>query len=59
MLAIPLPGLGINYKGSGYSLRNSNRASVGVEFSNYSRYGMVIEKVFYQAGLFYSDSYLV
>jgi hypothetical protein len=49
----------LNYKGSGYSLRNSNRASVGVEFSKLQQvWPMVIEKIYYQAGLFYSDSYL-
>lgn len=49
----------LQYKGSGYSLQNSNRASIGIEFSKQQViYPVSIEKVFYQAGLFYSDSYL-
>ncbi|MGN6435469.1 MAG: hypothetical protein ACTHMM_03010 [Agriterribacter sp.] len=49
----------VNYRGGGYSLQNSNRASVGVEFVNFRQvWPVTVEKVFYQAGLFYSNSYL-
>lgn len=49
----------LNYHGSGYSLQNSNRASVGVEFVKLRQvWPVTVEKVFYQAGLFYSNSYL-
>ncbi|MGN6491030.1 MAG: hypothetical protein ACTHLE_03460 [Agriterribacter sp.] len=49
----------LNYRGGGYSLQNSNRASVGVEFVNFRQvWPVTVEKVFYQAGLFYSNSYL-
>lgn len=49
----------LQYRGAGYSLQNSNRASVGVEFVNLRQvWPITIEKTFYQAGLFYSDSYL-
>ena len=49
----------LQYRGAGYSLQNSNRASVGVEFVNLRQvWPITIEKMFYQAGLFYSDSYL-
>lgn len=49
----------VNYKGAGYSLKNANRASLGIEFSKVQQvWPVVVEKVFYQAGVFYSDSYL-
>lgn len=49
----------LHYKGPGYSLQNSNRASIGVEYSKMKAvWPYKIEKIFYQAGLFYSDSYL-
>ncbi|MFT3749608.1 MAG: hypothetical protein QM768_14875 [Agriterribacter sp.] len=49
----------VKYSGSGYSLRNSSRASIGVEYAKLRQVWPVpIEKVFYQAGLFYTDSYL-
>ncbi|MCC6286340.1 MAG: hypothetical protein IT249_00500 [Chitinophagaceae bacterium] len=49
----------VKYGGAGYSLRNSNRASVGVEIANLRQVWPVpIEKVYYQAGLFYTNSYL-
>ncbi|MFT3700764.1 MAG: hypothetical protein QM802_00215 [Agriterribacter sp.] len=49
----------LNYKGQGYSLKNSNRASAGIEFSTMQQvWPVVVEKVFYQAGVFYSNSYL-
>lgn len=49
----------LQYRGTGYSLRNSNRASAGVEFSDFKQaWPVTIEKTFYQAGVFYGNSYL-
>ncbi|MBX2924334.1 MAG: hypothetical protein KF746_19185 [Chitinophagaceae bacterium] len=49
----------LRYRGAGYSLKNSNRVSAGVEFVQLRQvWPVVVEKVFYQAGLFYTDSYL-
>lgn len=49
----------LNYKGSGYSLRSSQRSSVGVELAKLRQiWPIPIEKVFYQAGVFYDNSYL-
>ena len=49
----------VKYGGSDYSLRNSQRSSVGVEFSKLKQtWPVPIEKIFYQAGLFYEGSYL-
>ena len=49
----------LNYKGFNYYLQNSNRMSVGVELSRRKQgYQNSVETVFYQAGLFYSNSYL-
>lgn len=49
----------INYKGSGYSLVNSNRFSLGAELSKRKTYvDQQYERSFLQAGVFYSNSYL-
>ncbi|MBX3257379.1 MAG: hypothetical protein KF862_24860 [Chitinophagaceae bacterium] len=49
----------LKYRGAGYSLQNSNRASVGVELVDFRQvWPVLVEKVFYQAGIFYSNSYL-
>ncbi|MBX3240136.1 MAG: hypothetical protein KIT80_22825 [Chitinophagaceae bacterium] len=49
----------IRYRGVGHSLTNSNRFSAGVEFSHWQQaWPMMIEKKFYQAGVFYGNSYL-
>lgn len=48
-----------NYKGINYSLVNSQRMSIGAEYSkklNY--YNQAYEKYFFQTGVYYSDSYL-
>lgn len=49
----------LHHRGAGYSLENSSRASLGVELVQLRQVWPVpIEKYFYQAGVFYSDSYL-
>ncbi len=50
----------LNYTGVGYRLTNSNRYSVGFEYSKKLRYrDLSFEKYFMQAGLFYNNSYLI
>jgi len=49
----------LKYAGTGYVLTNSSRYSAGFEYSNKLRLrDQSFEKYFFQAGLFYSDSYL-
>ncbi|PWT97815.1 MAG: hypothetical protein C5B52_13295 [Bacteroidetes bacterium] len=49
----------LNYKGFNYYLQNSSRLSAGIEISKKKQgYQNTVETVFYQAGLFYSNSYL-
>lgn len=49
----------LQYRGAGYTLKNSRRASIGFEYSKWRQvWPLTIEKMFYQGGLFYSDSYL-
>ena len=49
----------LNYKGISYSLVNSQRISAGAEYSKKLRFqNQSTELYFFQAGLFYSDSYL-
>src|SRR5690606_20680797 len=49
----------LRYSGMGYALKNSRRASVGFEYSKSQQvWPVTIEKIFYQGGLFYTDSYL-
>ena len=49
----------MNYKGINYSLVNSQRISVGAEYSKKLNYlNQFYEKYFFQTGLFYSNSYL-
>ena len=49
----------LNYKGLGYSIVNSNRISSGIEFSKKQTFrNLSFEKHFFQAGFFYSNSYL-
>lgn len=49
----------MNYKGINYSLVNSQRYSVGAEYSKKFNYmNQSFERYFFQAGFFYSDSYL-
>jgi hypothetical protein len=49
----------LKYAGTGYSLVNSNKFSAGFEYSSKLRLrDQTFEKYFFQAGLFYSDSYL-
>lgn len=49
----------LKYAGTGYSLINSSRYSAGFEYSNKLQLrDQSFEKYFFQAGFFYSDSYL-
>lgn len=49
----------LRHSGIGYALLNSQRASVGFEYSKSTQvWPVAVEKMFYQGGLFYSDSYL-
>ena len=49
----------LNYKGLNYSLVNSNRYAAGFEISkNIQTLNGPYERFFYQAGIFYNDSYL-
>ncbi len=49
----------VHYKGSGYSLVNSNRYSFGAELSKKKNFvDQQYERSFFQAGVFYSNSYL-
>ncbi len=49
----------LHYRGTGYSLKSSSRASAGIEFSDlYQVWPVSVEKTFYQAGVFYGNSYL-
>ncbi|HRQ49247.1 MAG TPA: hypothetical protein PLR74_01840 [Agriterribacter sp.] len=49
----------LQYSGGGYALQNSRRVSAGFEYSKLRQvWPLTIEKMFYQGGLFYSDSYL-
>lgn len=49
----------LQHRGLGYTLEDSKRASLGIEFSKMRQvWPIAVEKVFYQAGVFYSDSYL-
>ena len=50
----------LNYSGIGYTLENSQRISVGGEYSKKGSYlnNILYEKYFLQAGFFYSTSYL-
>ncbi len=49
----------LNYKGINYSLVNSQRISVGAEYSKKQTYlDQQFEKYFLQTGFFYNDSYL-
>ena len=51
--------IALQYRGAGYALQNSRRASIGFEYSKLQQvWPLTIEKMFYQGGLFYSDSYL-
>ncbi|MEO5684840.1 MAG: hypothetical protein ABIQ88_19515 [Chitinophagaceae bacterium] len=49
-----------NYTGLNYSLKNSNRASLGFEVSNKKSYfnNVLFEKNYIQAGVYYGSSYL-
>lgn len=49
-----------NYSGLNYSLKNSNRASVGFEISNKKSYfnNLLFERNYLQAGVYYGNSYL-
>ncbi len=49
----------LQYRGVGYALQNSQRGSIGFEYSKSQQvWPLTIEKMFYQGGIFYSDSYL-
>jgi hypothetical protein len=49
----------LKYRGQGYELRNSDRGSIGIEIASLRQvYPVVVEKVYYQAGVFYNNSYL-
>lgn len=49
----------LNYGGLNYNLTNSSRYSAGVEYSRkLSAFGLLLERSFYQAGVFYNKSYL-
>lgn len=49
----------VKYSGNGYSLKTSQRTSIGFELAKMRQvWPIPIEKIFYQAGLFYTDSYL-
>ncbi len=49
----------LNYKGISYSLVNSQRLSVGAEYSNKMKYlDQTYERYFFQTGFFYNNSYL-
>jgi len=49
----------LNYAGFDYQLVNSNRISAGFEISNKKNvYNYLIETSFFQAGLYYNESYL-
>jgi hypothetical protein len=50
---------GLNKGGSNWRMINSQRLSAGVQFSNQvSRFGLVAEKSYFQAGVFTGQSYL-
>ncbi len=50
----------VNYTGLGYSLANSNRASLGFEYSNQKKVSnFTYESFFLQGGIYYGNSYLV
>ncbi len=50
----------LNYSGVGYTLTNSDRYSVGFEFSKKVKYrDFIFEKYYLQSGLFYNNSYVI
>lgn len=50
----------LNYTGVGYTLTNSDRYSVGFEYSKKVKYrDFIFEKYYFQSGLFYNNSYVV
>lgn len=49
----------VNYTGLGYSLTNSNRASLGFEYSNQKQVSnFTYENFFLQGGIYYGNTYL-
>jgi hypothetical protein len=49
----------LNYSGINYAIVNSSRASVGFEISKVkSSFNLLYEAMYFQAGFYYSDSYL-